>query len=83
MVVSGHDVLLPVSQEQHPKIQILRCIVSDDSQSLTLFLKDTSYITDPNDEVFFAGRVTVCEKFEGQTFFLAVLYHEWFIVENK
>ena len=75
--------ITPVSREQHPKIQILRCIVSDDSQSLTLFLKDTTYVTDPSDEVFFAGRVAVWEKFEGQGFFLTVLYHEWFIVENK
>lgn len=83
MVVNGYNVLLPIAQERHPNIKILRCIISDDGQTLTLFLKDTTNITDPDEELFFAGRVAVCDKFEGEEFFLAILYHEWFIIENK
>lgn len=82
MVVNGYHVLLPIPRQQHPNSTILRCIVSHDGRTLTLFLKDTTHITDPADELFFAGRVAVCEKFEGEQFFLATLYHEWFIVDN-
>jgi hypothetical protein len=83
MVINGYNVLLPVAQEQHRHITVLRCIVSSDAQTLTLFLKDTTYAPHPEEEFFFAGRVAVCDKFEGEEFFLAILYHEWFIIENK
>jgi len=82
MVVNGYHVLLPIAREQHPNITILRCIVSHDGRTLTLFLKDTTYVTDPTDELFFAGRVAVCERVAGEEFFLAVLYHEWFIIDT-
>ena len=81
--INGYDVLLPVSRDRHPNITILRCIVSDDGQSLTIFLKDTTYVPDPQHEMFYAGFVAVCDKFPGETFYLAILYHEWFIVENR
>jgi len=83
MVVSGYNVLLPIAGEHHPNIKILRCIVGDNGRTLTLFLKDTTSVTDLRDEMFFAGRVAVCDKFEDEEFFLAILYHEWFIVENR
>ena len=82
LVVNGYQVLLPIAREQHSHLTILRCIVSHDGQTLTLFLKDTTHITDPADELFFAGRVAVCDKFAGEEFYLAILYHEWFIVDN-
>ena len=82
MVVNGYHVLLPIAREQHPNITVLRCLVSHDGRTLTLFLKDTTYVTDPADELFFAGRVAVCDKVEGEEFFLAVLYHEWFIIDT-
>ncbi|MBI4639650.1 MAG: hypothetical protein HY731_03090 [Candidatus Tectomicrobia bacterium] len=83
MVINEYNVLLPIAQKRHSNIKILRCIVSDSGQTLTLFLKDTTNITDPRDELFFAGRVAICDKLEGEEFFLAILYHEWFIIENK
>ena len=83
MLINGYQVLLPIAQEQHANMTILRCIVSNNGQTLTLFLKDTTHITDSRDELFFAGRVAVCDKFEGEEFFLAILYHEWFIIENR
>ena len=81
--IAGYPVLLPVDREQHPNITILRYIASEDHQTLTIFLKDTTYVTDPRDEYFSAGYVTVCERFPGQDFYVAILYHEWFMVENR
>jgi hypothetical protein len=43
MEIDGKYVLLPISQEHHPNITILRCIPSADGNTLTLFLKDTTY----------------------------------------
>ena len=78
--IAGRSVLLPVDREQHPNITILRCIVSEDGQSLTIFLKDTTYVDDPRLEMFDAGFVAVCDKVPGEDFFLAILYHEWFLI---
>jgi hypothetical protein len=81
--VNGQDVLLPVDCGQHPNITILRCIPSEDGRSLTLFLKDTTHVPDPRSEHFLAGFVAVCDRFPGQNFFVAILYHEWFIIRNE
>lgn len=80
--INGYDVLLPIDRDHHSNITILRYIVSDDGQSLTIFLKDTTYVPDPQDEMFYAGFVAVCDKVPGETFYLAILYHEWFIINN-
>jgi hypothetical protein len=80
--INGYHVLLPIVKAQHPNITVLRCIVGDNGRTLTLFLKDTSHILHPEDERFFAGRVAVCDKFENEEFFVAIMYHEWFIIEN-
>jgi hypothetical protein len=32
---------------------------------------------------FEAGFIAVCEKFPEEDFFVATLYHEWFIVDNS
>lgn len=73
-----HDVLLPVDRKHHPNITLLRCIESADGQSLTLFLKDTTYEDNP----FFAGFLAVCDRVPGEDFFLAIVYHEWFIIDE-
>jgi hypothetical protein len=80
--IDGRDVLLPLDAEQRPNVTILRSIVSDDQQTLTIFLKDTTYVERSEDEFFMAGFVAICDKFPGQEFYVAVVYHEWFIVEN-
>src|SRR6266568_4487523 len=80
--LSGYDVLLPVSRRQHPNIQMLRCIVGDGGKTLTLFLRDTTYTSSPQDEMFDAGRIAICDRFEDQGFYLTIVYHEWFIIEN-
>ena len=76
--LNGHDVLLPLDREHHPNIRLLRCIESTDGQSLTIFLKDITYGDDP----FCAGFLAVCDRLPGENFFLAIVYHEWFIVDE-
>lgn len=76
--IEGRWVLLPVESSQHSNITILRTIWSADGNSLTLFLKDTTY----DDDSFFSGFMAVCDKVKDEDFFLATLYHEWFIIER-
>lgn len=83
MLINGYDVLLPLEGERHPNITVLRCVVSSDEKTLTLFLKDTTYNPDPALEHFYVGRVAICDRVEGAEFFIAVFYHEWFIVKNE
>ncbi len=78
MIIEGRFVLLPVERSHHPNITILRCIWSADGKSLTLFVKDTTYDDDP----FSSGFMGVCDRVAGEDFFLAILYHEWFIIER-
>src|SRR5689334_9918324 len=57
LAVDGQQVLLPVPAENHQNLSVLRCIVGDGGESLTLFIKDTTYVPDPKQEAFFAGFV--------------------------
>ncbi|BAZ27240.1 hypothetical protein NIES4073_81570 [Kalymmatonema gypsitolerans NIES-4073] len=77
MMIEGRSVLLPVEKSHHSNITILRSIWSANGKSLTVFLKDTTYDDDP----FFSGYMAVCDKVAGDNFFLATLYHEWFVIE--
>jgi len=76
--IEGRWVLLPVERDQHPNISILRTIWSADGNSLTLFLRDTTY----DDHPLFSGFMAVCDRVKGEDFFLAILYHEWFVIER-
>lgn len=78
MMIEGRAVLLPIERLHHDNITILRTIWSADGNSLTLFLKDTTY----GDDWFMSGYMAVCDRMAGQNFYLAILYHEWFIIEN-
>jgi hypothetical protein len=79
MMIESRPVLLPVEQSQHVNIEILRTIWSDNRNSLTLFLKDTTY----DDNWYTSGYMAVCDKVLGEDFYLAILYHEWFIIEDQ
>jgi hypothetical protein len=81
--INGYNVLLPVSKDRHANITVIRCIVSDDGQTLTLFLKDTTHVIDPKYEMFEAGFLAICDKFPDEDFFIAIVYHEWFIIEKQ
>lgn len=78
--VDGHWVLLPIDRDHHPNITALRFIAGDQGDSLTLFLKDTTHVEDPAQEKFHAGFLAVCDRVEGEEFFIAIVYHEWFII---
>jgi hypothetical protein len=58
-------------------IASLQDVRSTDGNSLTLFLKDTTF----EDEWYEAGYMAVCDRIAGEPFYLAVVYHEWFIIE--
>ena len=79
--VMGHWVLLPINCSHHTQITVLRATPSADGQSLTLFLKDTTFVHEPAEEWFGAGFLAVCDRVPGEEFYLAVVYHEWFIIE--
>lgn len=80
--IGGRQVLLPVDREHHPNITVLRCLVAEGDGALTLFLKDTTHVSEPDMETFRAGFVAVCERISEASVYVATLYHEWFILEN-
>jgi hypothetical protein len=79
--LQGHRVLLPVERKRHQNISLIRCLESRDGQSLTIFLKDVTHVFDER-EWAWAGFVAVCDKFDGEDFFIAIPYHEWFIIDE-
>jgi hypothetical protein len=82
MQVNGYNVLLPISNKNRPNIEILRCVVSEDGNTLTIFLKDRTF-SQPDYEYFDAGRIAICDRIRGTDIFIVVVYHEWFAVENE
>src|SRR5437016_5744466 len=70
----GREVLLPIPEENHQNLTVLRFHVSEDRSSITLFLKDTTYLSDPKYEMFEAGRFAVCDRFPGQDFYVAIVF---------
>jgi hypothetical protein len=81
MSIDGFDVLLPIEKTNHAKITILRCIPSADGNTLTIFLSDKTYFPDPEFEKY-AGRLAICEKITGTQFYIASVYHEWFVIDT-
>ena len=82
LTIDGRSALLPVPKERHTNITILRSIVSQDERALTVFLKDVSYVSDPELEWYSAGYVAVCERLPDFPIYVATVYHEWFITDN-
>src|SRR6266446_6992563 len=80
--VQGFDVLLPVQQDHHPNITVLRVLVAEGRSALTIFLKDTTHVSQRQDEWFMAGFLAVCERMPGERFYIASVFHEWFIIES-
>src|SRR5258708_7707458 len=83
MVICGCDVLLPLEPEVRANVTALRCIPSQDGKVLTVFLKDTTYISSPRSEMFEAGRLAICERMPGERFYITTVYDVGFIVENE
>jgi len=82
MEINGKSVLLPINRKHHKNITILRVLTDEKEKTLTIFLKDTTYVKDPDDEIFFAGFLTICEKVPDEDFYIAIVYHEWFIIDE-
>ncbi|MBC8170688.1 MAG: hypothetical protein H7X77_03415 [Anaerolineae bacterium] len=76
--MSGYEVLLPINKDHYLNITPLRVIPSADTGTLTIFFKDTTFGGDRMD----AGYLAICEKIPGENFFVATVYHEWFILDN-
>ena len=76
--LANHSVLLPLSKEHHKNLKLLRCIVSEDGRTLTIFLQDFTY--DANEDSNLNGYVAICEKFDDTQGFIAVFYHEWYVI---
>ena len=76
--MGGYNILLPIGKEYHPNITLLRMVPSADGKTLTLFFKDTSF----GHEMFDSGFLAICEQMPDENFFIAIVYHEWFIVDN-
>jgi hypothetical protein len=81
MRIRNEDVLLPIGRDQHENVTILRYVESSDGNTLTLFLKDTTYVQEAELEWWQAGFVAVCERIPREEFFVATVYHEWFIID--
>ena len=86
--IAGRWILLPVPQDQHEKIRIVRLVVSEDGNTLTIFLRNAWYsevygvVTRSPESVHYEGFVTICERVSGEDFFVADFYHKWYIVDN-
>jgi len=80
--IDGHAVLLPIEKEQFPNVTILRVIESADGASLTIFLKNTTWVENPENEFLDAGFLAVCDKLDDENFYVAHVYHEWFILDE-
>ena len=77
LTIDGYDVLLPIDKEQHPNISVVRCIVAEGRDVLTIFLTDTTYFTGMD-----AGFLAVCEKVPREEWYIALVYHEWFVIDD-
>jgi hypothetical protein len=75
--IRGWNVLLPVGREHHASLEPVRCIFSEDAETMTLFLRDMTC-----DAGLSSDRLAVCERFPGEDWYIAVFYHEWTLIDN-
>lgn len=75
--IEGLEVLLPISADHHKNITILHHFLSKDDSKLVIYLKDTTY----DESAWSSGFVAICDKFPKQDFYIATLYHEWFVID--
>jgi hypothetical protein len=78
MEIGSYDVLLPVPKKHHKNITILNHFFSQDLSRLVVYLKDETY-----EKGMFSGYIAICKLISPENFYLATLYHEWFIVEHS
>jgi hypothetical protein len=76
LTIDNRPILLPIDPEHYANIEILRTIWSADGNSVTIFLKDTTYYSAADG----IGYLAVCDRVAGEEFWLAIIYHEWFVI---
>ena len=79
--IDNKSILLPLESKHLQNITVLRTIIDKDERVITIFLKDTTYVERPEEE-FFSGFLAICERVPNEEFYIAILYHEWFIIEE-
>jgi hypothetical protein len=77
MHIAGVEVLLPIGSDHHENTTILHHFISEDRQKIVLYIKDTTY----DDGMFGAGFIAICDKYPNESFYIATMYHEWFIID--
>jgi hypothetical protein len=77
MEIAGVNVLLPTGSDHHENMTILHHFFSEDRQKIVLYIKDTTY----DDGIWGAGFVAICDKYPNELFYIATLYHEWYIID--
>ena len=75
--IGGQSVLLPIGRKRHENLTVLHYFFGEDRKKLVLYLKDTTYGNDWSD----AGFVAICDLFAPEPFYVATLYHEWFLID--
>lgn len=78
--VNAKVVLLPLDRKHHPNLTVLRTIESADGKSLILFLQDTTYASGFG--LLDTGFLALCDKAPGAEFYIAIFYHEWYLLEE-
>jgi hypothetical protein len=77
MQIAGVEVLLPIGADHHKNVTILHHFFSEDRQKIVLYIKDTTY----DEGMFGAGFIAICNKYTTASFYIATMYHEWFIID--
>lgn len=72
--VGGSAVLLPLEGTNHRNIRIIRAIPSADGNVITIFLQDTTCFSGMD-----SGFLAICERVPHEPWFIATVYHEWFL----
>jgi hypothetical protein len=75
--IDSHNVLLPVGRKHHPNITILHHFLSQDLSKMVIYLTDSTYYD--SDE----GYVAICDSIYPENFYIATIYHEWFVTDYK
>jgi hypothetical protein len=67
-------VLLPRGRKHNANLNILHYFLSQDSKKAVIYLTDSTF--EENE-----GFIAICDLFEPENFYVATLYHEWFITQ--
>lgn len=67
-------VLLPRGRKHNANLKILHYFFSQDSKKVVIYLTDSTF--EENE-----GFLAICDLFEPENFYVANVYHEWFITQ--